>query len=62
MKAVTIKSAKTHLNQLVQAAEDGGLELALELTDDQAARFWRELASEQASGKLTVFGSAEPAV
>jgi prevent-host-death family protein len=83
VRAVTIKDAKAHLNELVQAAQAGeqvvlmrgakhvaaiipineqNIELALELTDDQAARFWRQLASEQASGTVAAFGSAERAV
>jgi antitoxin (DNA-binding transcriptional repressor) of toxin-antitoxin stability system len=38
------------------------LELVIDLADVQAARLWRQLASEQASGSTTMFSSAEKAV
>jgi antitoxin (DNA-binding transcriptional repressor) of toxin-antitoxin stability system len=41
---------------------DAHLELALDLTDEQAARLWRQLATEQAAGRVAVFDSADQAV
>jgi prevent-host-death family protein len=83
MRAVTIKEAKAHLNELVEAATRGEqvvlmrgprhvaaivpisadeLELAPRLTDDQAARIWKQIAAERESGKLLTFDSPEAAV
>jgi antitoxin (DNA-binding transcriptional repressor) of toxin-antitoxin stability system len=83
MRAVTIKEAKAHLNELVEAATKGeevvlmrgskhiativpitadDLELATRLTDDQADRLWRQLATEKEAGNLEVFETAERAV
>jgi hypothetical protein len=55
MRAFTIKAAKAHLNE-------SQLELAIDLTDVQAARLWRQLASGQKSGGTAVFSSAAKAV
>jgi prevent-host-death family protein len=83
MRAVTIKDAKAHLNELVEAAASGetvvlmrgsthvaaivpvssdDLDLVNRVTDEQAGRLWRWLATESAEGRVRTFESAETAV
>ncbi len=78
MRAVTIKDAKAHLNELIDAATSGEevvlmrgskhvaaivpitaaqLELASDLGDAQAERFWARLAEE----RPPIFASPEAA-
>jgi prevent-host-death family protein len=83
MRAVTLREAKAHLNELVEAATRGEqvvlmrgskhvaalvplsadeLELAPRLSDPQAERLWRRLASEMRGGIARVFETSEDAV
>lgn len=83
MRAVTLKQAKAHLNELVDAATRGeqvvllrgpklvaaivpvseqDVELAPRLTDPQAERLWRQIAEDQARGKLSLFSGPDAAV
>lgn len=83
MRAVTLREAKAHLNELVEAATRGEqvvlmrgskhvvalvplsadeLELAPRLSDPQAERLWKRLASESRGGRSRVFETPEDAV
>jgi antitoxin (DNA-binding transcriptional repressor) of toxin-antitoxin stability system len=80
MRAVTIKEAKSRLNELIEAALEGeevvlmrgsshvaaiipitelDLELGPRLTDERAARIWRDLARSGTSAGTSVFDSPE---
>jgi prevent-host-death family protein len=59
-QVILMRGAK-HVAAIVPI-DESQLELAIDLTDVQAARLWRQLASEQKSGGTAVFGSAARAV
>jgi prevent-host-death family protein len=83
MRALTIKEAKAHLNELVEAAIQGedvvlmrgsrhvaaiiplterDIYIASRLSDEQAARLWKQLAQERAAGETIEVESMESAV
>lgn len=83
MRAMTIKEAKAHLNELVEAAVGGedvvlmrgskhvaaivplteeDLYVASRLSDEQAARLWKALATERAAGKTLELDSMAGAI
>lgn len=58
---VVLMKGATHVAAIVPiSAED--LEIATKVTDDQAARLWREIAAERRSGGLVAFEAPEQAV
>jgi prevent-host-death family protein len=57
---VLMRGAK-HVAAIVPI-DESQLELVIDFTDVQAARFWRQLAPERKSGGTVVFSSAEKAV
>ena len=59
-QVVLMRGAK-HVAAIIPI-DESLLELAIDLTDVQAARLWRQLASDQESGGTVVFRSAEKAV
>ena len=59
-QVVLMRGAK-HVAAIVPI-DESQLELAIDLMDVQAARLWRQLASEQSAAGTAVFSSAEKAV
>lgn len=58
---VVLMRGARHVAAIVPiSAED--LELVPRLTDDQAARLWKQLADERARGSMAVFAGVEAAV
>lgn len=57
---VVLMRGSKHVVALIPLTEDD-LELAPRLTDEQAARIWRELARSGARGRSSVFDSPEQA-
>lgn len=58
---VVIMRGSKHVAAIVPISE-GDLQLAPRLSDDQAARLWRALSEEQASGGQRIFSNAADAV
>jgi prevent-host-death family protein len=59
-QVVIMKGAK-HVAAIVPLTE-ADLEIAPRLTDDQAARLWKELADEEAAGRSRTFASPQEAI
>jgi prevent-host-death family protein len=59
-QVVIMKGAK-HVAAIVPLTE-ADLEIAPRLTDDQAARLWKELANEEAAGGSRTFASPQEAI
>jgi prevent-host-death family protein len=58
---VVIMKGARHVAAIVPLTE-ADLEIAPRLTDDQAARLWKELADETAAGRVRSFATADEAV